>query len=427
VLAARDIFLQPRCSCRPLLTEDRRFVMLRSRSVRALGVTSLLFAAGQIFLLAVNDLTRASGTFARSIGIAILAPDSPRYLRPDSIVEVFDLPWTRWGYPLLITFAPPSIDAATFAVAVNGIFLLAAGTYLFWTVDASAGALAATVATGVLVLNPLTAQWFRIVMTESVFFSTVVIAACAAQRIVSGRSTSRTGSLLTLAALFAAVTRPNGFLIGASILTIVVVTRRSGWKRVVQAGLLWAAAALVLLIALGATGPPSEGSITSQLYQGVVVEGAEHVRTTIRMPAPADASDESLGAAVRYAVNHPVATARLGATRLAMETIQVRRHYPLVVNLGFGLAIFALFGATAVGWNDPRVRPARVVFLSFAIPLMVLTMLTFAVAESRYGWAYLLPLAPIAGVGASRCTHRLLRFSPRRPTAGNGCEKTDRA
>jgi len=387
--------------------------MLRSRTARALLVASALLAAGQIFLLMVAGMTRAAGTFAESAGPAILVPDSTFYLRPASFVEVFQLPWTRWGYPLLLTAAPEWIEAPALAVLVNALFVLGAGVALYRVVDAIAGSLPATIATGILLLNPMTAQWVRIVLTESVFYSLVVIIAALGHRLICGRATRSTGAALFISVVLATFTRPNGFLLGTSVLLLLVITRTSGWQRTLSAATVLGATLLMLALALDSAGPPAEGSLTSQLYQGVVVEGTENVRTTIQMPAPSDSSDESLAAAARYAFTHPVATVRLGVTRLAMETAQVRRHYPLVVNIAFGLAMLVFLGSAAAGWVDRRARASRTVFLVIGIPLMLVTMATFAVPEARYGWAYLLPLSPIAGIGADRAVN-FLRSSCRR-------------
>jgi 4-amino-4-deoxy-L-arabinose transferase-like glycosyltransferase len=357
---------------------------------------------GQAFLLLLGPLTRANGTFTRSVGIAIIAPDSRYYLRPSGVLEVLALPWTRWGYPLLLSLGGGGLETSTLAVFINFVAVSGAAYLMFRVVDAQAGAISATAAVSVLLLNPMTAQWFRIVMTESVFFAIVITATALGHRVLTGEL-NRLGPLaLSFVAVLAAITRPNGFLVAASVASLYLVGCTEGRRRIALLALLWTAAFGLAPIAFSSTGPPAEGTITSQLYGGVVVEGADHVRVTIAMPPPLDAGDESMRAAALYAASHPIATARLGTARLTMETAQVRRHYPPVVNLGFGLAMLVFFTASVAGWRDPRSRTAKTVFVTLSAPLLLLTMATFAVAEGRYGWAYLLPLAPIAGIGIDR-------------------------
>jgi hypothetical protein len=253
----------------------------------------------------------------------------------------------------------------------------------------------------------------RIVSTEAVFFGTVAIITGLGIRVLGGTARWSDKAVLLLMALLAAFTRPNGFLVATAALIIAASAQRPGLRRSLMTAAVLATAALLLPFAYTATGPPSEGSLTQQLYTGVVVEGTEHVRMTIAMPEPVDPDDTTLGAAARFALSHPLATARLAGARLAVETAQVRRHYPAVVNIAFAFAMLLLAGSVAVGWGDARSRHARTVSLVIGTPLMLLTMATFAVPEGRYGWAYLLPLAPIAGTGIDRVIDRMRNVAGR--------------
>jgi hypothetical protein len=383
--------------------------MLTPGRMRSLAVVAGLLALGQLVLLALAPLTRASGTFARLSGPAILVPDSAYYLSPGTLGEVFSLPWTRWGYPLLLSLGGTLADPALAAVGINALALLVGGYVLHRTTEARAGGTAALVAAAILVANPMTAQWLRIVGTEAVFFGGVAVIAGLSIRVLDRTARRLDRAALLLVAILAAITRPNGFLVAIAALVLVASAQPSGVRRRVATIAVAASAIVLLPIAYTATGPPSEGSIAQQLYAGVVIEGTEHVRTTITMPAPADPDDETFGGAARFALAHPFATMRVAVARLAMETAQLRRHYPTVVNVAFAFAMLLLAGSVASGWTDARARASRTTFLVIGTPLMLLTMATFAVPESRYGWAYLLPLAPIAGVGVDRWTGRFRR------------------
>ncbi len=349
---------------RPVLirTDHAGVIMRAPGRLRALGIVAVLLAAGA-------PLTRANGTFTSAAGPAILVPDSELYLDVLALSELLTLPWTRLGYPMMIAIGAIRSEAELVAVTINALALLSGGYVLFRVTEARAGLPAAVIAATVLVTNPMTAQWLRIVTTEAVFFGTVAVIAGLSVRILDGSARWPDRSVLPLSAL-------------------------------------------LLPAAYTATGPPAEGSIAQQLYTGVIVQGAEHVRTTVTMPLPADPEDPTFEAAARYALSHPIATAKLALARLAVETVQVRRHYPTVVNAAFAIAMLVLAGAVAAGWNDPRARRSRTVFLVIGVPLMLLTMATFAVPEGRYGWAYLLPLAPIAGIGADRVIVRLRTIRP---------------
>jgi 4-amino-4-deoxy-L-arabinose transferase-like glycosyltransferase len=374
--------------------------------VRSVGVVVSLLALGQIALLMVEPLTRADGTFAQRAGLAVLVPDSALYLSPQSLGDVFTLPWTRWAYPLLLTLGGASAESALAAVIINALALLTGGYVIHRVTEAFSGRTAALTAAAIVVANPMTAQWVRIVSTEAVFFGTIAIITGLSTRILEGTARGFVKVMLLPMALLAALTRPNGFLVATAALIVVAATRRRGTQRRAAISVALASALVLLPVAYRVTGPPAEGSITQQLYAGVVVEGTEHDRMTIAMPEPLNLDDETLVAAGRYVLAHPFAAVRLAAARLVMETVQVRRHYPTIVNAAFGFAMLLLAAAVASGWGDERARRPRVVFFVIGTPLMLLTMAPFAVPESRYGWAYLVPLAPVAGIGVDRWVTR---------------------
>ena len=397
---------------------------LTKRSVLAAGIL-LLF--GQLFLISVAPMTRAAGTFTQVVGVAILAPDSVLYLPPEgSNGLVLDAPWTRWTYPVLILLSDRIGDQYLGVIIMQSAALWLAGALLFAEMQRTVSLRAAWFAAAILLLNPMTAQWSRIIMSEAIFFAAIATVLALLRRWLDDRSPWR-ASLAVLIAIGVLFLRPNGFLVLASALTVLLMVVLAGRRsRRLSVTAVWLAAAILLPIASAATGPPAEGSFTSQIYDGVVVEGAAHVRTVIRMPAPADPQDESYAAAVQYAASNPVAIARLGAARLIAETAQVRRHYPALINglMGGAMAIFLI--ALLLGSLSRRSEGWRLVGATLALPLMFMTTITFAVAEGRYGWGYLIALSPLVAIGADRAVERVQHHMllARRRSIGQGTTST---
>ena len=89
-------------------------------------------------------------------------------------------------------------------------------------------------------------------------------------------------------------------------------------------------------------------------------------------------------------------------TRVVVELAQVRPHYPNAVNVAVGSAMAFLLVALLLGAFHARARRLREVGITVALPLLLLIGATFAVPEGRYGWAPLVALLPLAGVGAER-------------------------
>ena len=372
-------------------------------------VSSLvLFANGQALLLVLAERTRASGAFVTRQGLALLAPDSNYYLGLSASLEtVLEAPWTRWGYPLLLLLGDRLGSATTFIVILQSAVAILVGVALQATVARTAGPVGGLVAGAAFLVNPLTAQWVRFVLTDFLFFSLVLTAVLLTLRYsTEARHLQATGAIgAALAAVGATMLRPNGVLVlGATAVCIVALRakqRRRATRGALQAA-VWVLTGSLLMVAAEASGPPAEGSTASQLYDGVVIEGTEATRFTITMPVAADPEDESMRAAALYAARHPLPTLGLALARIAAEIAQVRPHYSRFTNLAVTLVILPYLLLIAIGLSDPRAAELRRICLTFAVPLLLLIGATFAVPEARYGWAPLLALAPLAGVGAAR-------------------------
>ncbi len=364
-----------------------------------------LFLLGQGLLFALEGRTRASGTYVTQQGIALLAPDSRYYLGLSASLEAtLAAPWTRWGYPLLLLVGDRVGDATLFIVLLQSAAVILAGFALQRTVAARSGGPAGLLASAVLLANPLTAQWVRFVLTDLLFLCLIVAAVVLAERDM--RRTDAIGATALLAVGLAAMSlRPNGALVlGAAIACLVAARsrdRRALPRVMMQLG-VWSLTAGLLAVAAGASGPPAEGTIPSQLYSGVVIEGTEDVRLLIPMPPAPDADDPSLATAARYVMRHPLATGRLASTRMAVEIAQVRPHYSPLTNAAVAFIIIPYLLLIAIGMADRNTATSRAICVTFAAPLLLLIGATFAVPEGRYGWAPLIALAPVAGAGAAR-------------------------
>lgn len=126
--------------------------------LRSLSISTILLSVGQLFLLLVAPLTRASGTFSEIRGLAILVPDSKGYLQSAASLEgVFSWQWMRVGYPFLLYVVGIFGDPAQLIIVVHAIALLVAATMLQSHLDGLVGGVPATFATAVLLVNPMTA------------------------------------------------------------------------------------------------------------------------------------------------------------------------------------------------------------------------------------------------------------------------------
>lgn len=359
-------------------------------------------AVGQTLQILLGPYSRLQGTYIRRSGIAALSPDSSYYLNNSvTFSSIAESPWTNWTYLTLGRLAHAAGDAATIIVALQLLVAASVSAALYSVARKSAGAAAGWIAAAAFGVNPLVAQWFRFVQTETLFFACVIALVLLSARLPSRPSTAGNINLL-LIGIFAAFMRPNGVLVLLSALAMMSLHSLS--RRRAQGAIAGLVLMAPVLLGLGhlATGDPAEGSLVSQLYSGVVIEGTLDVQLLLSMPQPLDSDDESISAAVSFVASHPAAAARLFLTRIAVEISQMRPHYPSVVNWAALVTITAYFATAIIGFRDPRSaslrRPAVVVML----PILTLIGLTFAVPEARYGWGALVALTPFVGIGVAR-------------------------
>jgi hypothetical protein len=372
----------------------------------------LTVGLGQALQVLLGPYSRLQGTFIVPAGIAVLAPDSRYYLGASrSLASIFDSPWTNWSYLAIGRLGHASGDAATLIAVLQLLVATGVATALYITMNGIAGIGAGWVAAAAFAVNPLTAQWFRFVHTETLFFSTVIAIVLIAGR-GSARPSRASDAALVGLGVFAALLRPNGVLVLLSALAIVTIRRAD--RRRARLALLALVLLAPVLLGLGhrATGDPAEGSLVSQLYDGVVVEGTPDVQFVIAMPPAVDAADESLTGALFYVAAHPTAVLRLFFTRIGTEVAQVRTHYPLVVNIAAAFAMCIFLVSALVGILDDRTAGLRRPAIVILIPILVLVGLTFATPEARYGWGGLVALTPFVGVGVARLSPRLWRPTP---------------
>lgn len=373
------------------------------RLLLGLVVGSLTVAIGQALQLLLGPYSRLQGTYIRQVGIAVLAPDSEYYLRASSSVAMIsDAPWTNWSYLVIGRLGHATGDAAT-ALAVLQLFVAIGISGALYTVTRDvAGVVAGSTAAAAFAINPLTSQWFRFVTTEAFFFSIIIAIVLIGGGAQMSRQHSMDPLLVGLGAL-AAFMRPNGVLVLLSVLAIIVLRRMKRRDARIAIIALVLTAPLLLAAGLHATGDPAEGSLVSQFYKGIVIEGTPDVRLFITMPPAQDVTDETLAGAVAYVSKHPIASARLFFTRVGAEVAQVRPHYPFAVNVAAGFAICLYLASAVIGLREARAASLRRPAFILMVPILALVGLTFATPEARYGWGALVALAPFVGVGVARC------------------------
>lgn len=394
----------------------------RGRQVlEALLVGAVSVGAGQGVLLALAPFTRAASDGVDAEGVALLAPDSRTYLGLAGDEDwLARTPWNRVLLIGLLRLGASLGDAATFLVIMQTLLLVVASALVHHMAARVGGRVAGILGASVVAMNPLTAQWVRFVLSETLFFALVLIALFAADRVLRGAGGRTAVPVLLGAALLATFLRPNGILVLGSALTVLAIVSTTRRRHLALLSVLvWVGVAAGLVLGLEAAGQPAERELAAQLHAGVVVEGTPDVEVRIAMPPPDDPEDVSNAAALRYVAGAPVAVARLAVSRIVVEVVQVRSHYPLPVNVGVGAMMTLLAVATIVGARASAARTLVHAAMVLGAPIMLLVGATFATPEGRYGWGALVLSAPLAGLGARRILARV-SGGPRRRQSPDG-------
>jgi hypothetical protein len=390
-----------------------------------LGIISLLLVIiGQALLIALGPLTRASRAYGGSAGTggtALLSSDSEYYLGLAQMQGSFgSIPLTRIAFPSILRLGSHLGSAETFAVAVNVLAMILAGAALYQMGVAYGGTRSAGILTSAaFTVNPLTAQWVRFVLTETLNYTLTIGMIWAITRFSAQRS-PRTALFAILMGVLLALLRPNGALVLAGgLAALFAITSRAARpvraRRVLLHALIWTSALLFAFMGSREPDPrvpATSAVITDRLYNGVVVEGTPEVLVTTSMPPAHDLAEATFTGALRYVLDHPIAVAKLGILRVGYETIQLRPHYPTIVNVAIGIGFTAFLLFVALGARVTRSRALQTTVLLISIPQMALVAATFAVPESRYGWTYLVTWCVWAGIGADRLLRRTIPRCP---------------
>lgn len=307
-------------------------------------------------------------------------------------------------------------SAAWFLLVVQNVLLLVACVCVVDLGGRLGSHVAGVLGSLALLVNPLFAQWFRYVLTETLFVSGIIILLWVMVRSTEGGTGWRWGVMATAVAV--ATVRPNGALLIASALSFLGWTIAKGRRRalgvtaVLGPWLLAGIAALTLSSAQQIHG--SENSFATKTLAGEVFWN--ETDSALPMPEPNRPVLNNLDVVV-YALNHPVDVARLYGTRLGYELLQIRPRYSGQLNLFAIVTTPLLWAAAAAGWF--RVRRSQVVSAHtlIVVPQALLICVTWATPEGRFGWWLLGPSIVLSGVGAVATLDAIRNRRPSRATA----------
>lgn len=229
------------------------------------------------------------------------------------------------------------------------------------------------IAASIWLLNPLTAQWTRYVLTEPLFFSSVICWLWLAIFKPDWR--------LLAFSIPATLLRPNAFVLSAAAISWLVATRlRSSKPTLFLISFFWLGlSAAVILLA------PSISPVASKLPQFIATGTVIHSHPEISVPMAG-----------------PLALPRLMLTRLAWEFAQWRPWYSFRLNAYIVVFMAAFYWLAFRGaWFTRGTRLFWAVVL-MTLPSMAVIALTWSIHEGRFAWWVLAAWIPWVAIG---CQH----------------------
>ena len=227
----------------------------------------------------------------------------------------------------------------------------------------------------IFLLNPLTAQWTRWVMTESLYFSAVIF--------WIWLFIYQTSFLLIIFSTVASTLRPNAIiflfisLIGNHIYKIQIKA-----KPIIKIILL-SAIIFVILIALVFNIIPEESNyLLKGFSNGTVIWNMPETYIEIK--------------------NIPLDYINLFFRRIFWEIIQIRPWYSFKNNffISFFMIFFYLFSIRGA-WI---IRKSKLFLATMLVtfPSLIIIGLTWSIYEGRFGWWFLVSWIPLAAIGTQR-------------------------
>ena len=273
------------------------------------------------------------------------------------------------------------------------------------------GAHAALISSAIFILNIDIARRHVYILTDSLYISFIVIAVWAIHRAAVFRGLWFPVAIVVVT--FTALLRPNGWLLVPIAIVYLL------WRTVRSRA--WAVVALVIvvaaLVAVTAVVRPVRSAVDAErpdhwLRAGVIIWGYEQWK----LPMPSDnAPEQGWTSGLIYAAQHPVASARLALTRLAVELLHVRPYYTAGRN-ALILAFYPLLYVLAIaGFARARAHPLGWLAASIIGTHLALVALTFADWSGRF-LLYVVPLLSLAAGGGAITLSE--RFAQRRTRRG---------
>ena len=257
-------------------------------------------------------------------------------------------------------------------VIFNTIAVLVSGEFIWQITKKYSSDYCAWIAVFIWLLNPLTAQWTRWLMSDTIYFSAVII--------WLWLFIFQSSFLLFLFSALATTLRPNAFtLLGSSVIWSFIFKQQINLKKIIKLMPLFLFVFLILISYIFTSYDGAKNELLESFTNGQVIWN---------MP-------ETF---INYS-SSPYYYLNLFFRRIGWELIQVRPWYSFKHN--FFITIFmSLFYILAIrgAWFIRKTK--LLIAISFiTIPSLIVIGITWSIYEGRFGWWFLVSWIPLVAIG----------------------------
>ncbi len=276
------------------------------------------------------------------------------------------------GMAIIVKFASLIGPTKWVFVILNSIFVIVSGDLLWQITKKYSSNFCAWIAVYVWLLNPLTAQWTRWLMSETLYFSAVIIWLWI--------FIFQSSFLLLLFSALTTTLRPNAFtLFGAAVICSYVVKQKLNFRQII---ILISLSILVFLILIYYVFASNDDAKT------YLIESFSNGQVIWNMPETfIDFSSSPL-----YYID-------LFLRRIGWELIQVRPWYSLKNNFFITIFMSSFYILSIRGAWFIKESKLLIAITFITVTSLIVIGFTWSIYEGRFGWWFLVSWIPLVAIG----------------------------
>jgi hypothetical protein len=340
----------------------------------------VLFATINLAMLAINGV-RIGGDSS------LYLDGADRVLAGQPLV---DRQPSYFGYVVVVA-ASQAIRAGTTGVVMLQLLLASMAAAVVYLIGAAlAGRPAGVLAAVLYSVDADTNRWHQFILADSIYISLFVVGVLLTHRAALTRAVEPVITAIAVV-IASGLVRPEGwFLLPAVIAYIIFVHARSTAQRLIgAAAMIGAAVMLVLVLAPFVGGNLQAVGPANMLQRGQTIWEFDGWR--VEMPIDGAAANGQAGAAIGYAMRHPISTIELMLARVVVHFTHVRPFYSRPHNIAIIAWLVPVYAATGFAIRTLGFTPL-VSWIVIAIATQTAVVgLTHAEWDGRY-LAHVLPL-----------------------------------